>query len=1335
MISNLNWGTIASPDTFQALVGMMIGFEDPGARTFERGGRDAGQDVASSDGHTVYQAKFHTSDDPAQSFADAKAELAKITKYRTISHPNEHLWREVRRWILVSPVAFNVADRLRWAEQIVPAFQRVGLEAEVWGRSDIELRLARQPQVVAHFFQGAELAFLPLADASRIVSETDAIGGAAVEMVGRGEELAVIDEFLSSPKRILLLHGPGGIGKTRFLIDGCAQVALRRNVTPLWANVRVLSSSLPFAGLVAERPTLVLVDEPDQSEQIDRLLGLLLGGQRTRDWKAIIAVRSPKDPVLQRLRRVELNQLVDERELKKLEVEPAELMASRLLAVCRFSDRPSDWRQTAAKKLAKIADWFPIWIAFAARELERSGSLEALPKTTAELADQYIREILEGNNAREQDEIEVVLRWAALLAPLNVEDATALDLIVAYGRHHLNRPAWSASDIRKGLNALVNRKVLFRRGAWDRLYELKPDVLRDRVLDCWLIEAQAQGQGLGPSTDASMLLTSVAEAALARGVTGSGLRLLSAIGGLEMTHRLAGDRIRLLDGFVTPLIESIGALPADGVRRILAGLSAIAFYRPSTLIEVSRRLRAAIIPDAAEKSLFGSRMIGRDDVLLALPWMLFEAARGATDPDDKRELLRELLYLGAEEERIGNSRQHGLPNDGKRVGSILPRIVVGGPEVLSDFGAEAEAVGRELLDELVRNPILDGRIRTALFGLIGPLLSIEREHTVPEEDYRLTIQRYLIVPGSEQWRARSELISSVRSILTQPSCPAATASVMWKLLADAHRSLLSGAGASGGSYPRVSDAVLEELTWTRNAIRDRIRDPKEIHAAREMWDWHRRFDPDAGRKRLAEECEQLIARHPVVRELGPLLDVPWDDDWLVRVDAKADQLQYRTLEDIARFVAATEEYSGDRAFDVALNVAGALGYRAYESATVQAVIDWVLTAPVVSAQFAFAANVLRHRLRKIRELQGGAVALAELQNRCAAVEGGKPRARLWQTALWRMNGPPIGNLTTDEVVALRNARADFEVAGELGTFLALIAENCWIEWPSFQVVVSSILAEMHDQRSAGLGQIIRAVDFARFQLKRVDPPSRLPPNSGQWLLDQLALLEDIDAVAATTVYHLRGLLEDEERPAADWVVSVLESRRRTTRAVDVVPTHYRLSSFARPITAESVSEKERSAIGTLLGWVAEKSIGYGIPEYICELDPAGAVVVSAVVERSAHTGVDLDKLWPLVRVVGAYSEQSKPWRDMAAIICSNVLTAKRETRISVFGGLEGRRLRSYSAAIGAVAAILYEEVSAARRSLEEETDTALREYWRWRLEAAEAELESEKQRVREDRRE
>lgn len=1329
MISNLNWGTITSPDTFQALVGMMIGFEDPGARTFDRPGPDAGQDATSSDGLTAYQAKFHASDDPAQSFADARAELVKITKYRSATNPNEPLWRNVRRWILVSPVAFNAADRLRWAEQIVPAFQAVGLEAEVWSRSDIELRLVRQPQVVAHFFHGAELAFLPLPDARRIVRDTDAIGVATVDMVGREDDLAFVEGFLSSSKRILLLHGPGGVGKTRLLIDGCAQVALKQNVTPLWANVRVLTASLPLAGLVAERPTLVLADEPDKSEQIDALLGLLLGGQRTRSWKAIISVRSPKDPVLQRLRRVELKQLVDERELKRLASEPATQMASKLLKDKKFSDGQVEGHPDTAKTLAKIADRFPIWIAFAARELMRSGSIETLPKTTAELADQYIREILEESRERERD--EVLLRWAALLAPLNVEDATALDLIVEYGRRHLNKPAWSSSDVRKGLDALVRRKVLFRRGAWDRLHELKPDVLRDRLLDCWLIEAQ--GPDLGPSTDASMLLARVVDAALARGVTGTDLRLLSAMGRLEMTHRLAGDKIGLLDSFVTPLLNNIETLPANGVKRILAGLSAIAFYRPSTLSEVSRRLRAARIPDAEEKSLFSSRLIGRDDVLLALPWLLFDAARGATDPDDKRALLRELLYLGAEEERIGTSRKQGLPNDGKRVGSILPRIVVGGPEVLSDFGVEAEAVGQEILDELARNPILDGRLRTALSALIGPLLSIEQEHAIPEEHYRITIQRYVIVPGSVQWRIRSEIIASVRRILNQHSCPPVTASALWKLLADAHRSLLSGGRAGGDEYPGLSEAVLEELTWTRNALRDRVRDPKETQAVREMWDWHRRFDPDAGRKRLAEECEELIAKHPVVRELGQFLDVPWDDDWLARVESKADELQYRTLEEITRFVAAIEEYSGDRVLEVALSVAGALGYRAHENATVLAVTNWVSTAPVESAQFRFAANVLRNRLRKLRELQGGTVALDELRQRCAAIGDGKARARLWAAALSRMSGPPVGNLTTDEVVALRNARADFEAVGELGTFLALVSENCWIDWSGFQTMVSSILAEPHAQRIARLEQIIRAIDFARIQLRRANPPSKLPTNSGRWLLDQLVSIDDIDHVAATTIYHLRELLEEDERPTADWVVSVLESRRRTIPAADVAPTHYRLSSFARPIRAESVAEAERSAIRTLLGWVAEKHIGYRIPEYVRELDPGGAVVIGAVIERV--TGTDQTKLWPLARVAGAYPEQSKPWREMASPICSRVLTANRETRISVFGALEGQRMRSFSAPVGEVAAIFYEAVSVVRKCLEEETDNSLREYWRWRLAAAEAEFEGEKQRVREERRE
>ncbi|HBK61444.1 MAG TPA: hypothetical protein DDZ84_11735 [Firmicutes bacterium] len=86
-----NWGAITDGVTFEALVARLVFFEDPKAMLFERLGRDGGQDMRSSDGTCVFQAKHHQSPSAAKAIADAKREASKIAAYRQPGHERYEL--------------------------------------------------------------------------------------------------------------------------------------------------------------------------------------------------------------------------------------------------------------------------------------------------------------------------------------------------------------------------------------------------------------------------------------------------------------------------------------------------------------------------------------------------------------------------------------------------------------------------------------------------------------------------------------------------------------------------------------------------------------------------------------------------------------------------------------------------------------------------------------------------------------------------------------------------------------------------------------------------------------------------------------------------------------------------------------------------------------------------------------------------------------------------------------------------------------------------------------------------------------------------------------------
>src|SRR5262249_44765711 len=153
----------------------------------------------------------------------------------------------------------NAASDRRWANEVVSKFKDEGIEAKLWSKEKIEALLTKFPHVAAVYFTGQNRFFLSLREAFD-QAESDAISakGLGVSLAGRGDESRRIGEFLRSTKKLICVHGPGGIGKSRFLLE-IGQTANREGLEVLWGQEATLSSSTDwFSAITPERPTLLL---------------------------------------------------------------------------------------------------------------------------------------------------------------------------------------------------------------------------------------------------------------------------------------------------------------------------------------------------------------------------------------------------------------------------------------------------------------------------------------------------------------------------------------------------------------------------------------------------------------------------------------------------------------------------------------------------------------------------------------------------------------------------------------------------------------------------------------------------------------------------------------------------------------------------------------------------------------------------------------------------------------------------------------------------------------------------------------------------------------------
>ncbi len=587
-----------------------------------------------------------------------------------------------------------------------------------------------------------------------------------------------------------------------------------------------------FDAVVPERATVLLVDEPSDEAVLQRLTEQLGGPVgRAAKWKVVVAVRSPKEPVLRFLRGARRKQRVDELQVSPLPSADAEEMCFQLLKTGKRADLPDERKRDAARQLSRRFARHPVWLTLAVQHLEEHGDLTRVPEDAVALADEYLSEIEEDQADVAPASVRTMLRWVALLGTVNRHDDTAIKLIGE------QCGISSLVDVRERLASLVRRKALAERGAWSRFVEIKPDVVRDHVLLRWLARDVGSGR-LEVSDDGKQLLTRVLDATSKGGLSPLGRAILASLARTEFILRLGEHEVCLLETFFSSLESTVPAMTASQRLTLPDVVEAIAHFHPRAATSLVRALRTNPTTDATIDGIFGPRVIRNADVVLALAWPLFSAAMGAQTANEKETVLRELCALVEAEAELSSGLPRGLPNDGKRAAALVARILEGGPQFWSEYDNTAATLGLELIGALARHAPSKGQL-ALLKALIQPLLATER-HQTWADDMSLQWRMFTIAPGGTAWEAREAVLTQLKATLESGESPSESLVQLWRVFAQA----------------REGDA-LQTLEWTHQVLTGRSPSLEELAAAREVWDWYRRYEKRLDVKAAAEKLEAV----------------------------------------------------------------------------------------------------------------------------------------------------------------------------------------------------------------------------------------------------------------------------------------------------------------------------------------------------------------------------------------------------------------------------------------------------------------------------------------------
>ena len=1368
MFDSINWGLMRDGATFQGLANALVLRARPGAQLFTRPGRDGGQDARA--GRAVYQAKFHQDRSAGRALADAREEARKIPAYMGPGHKHAPLWKGVREWVLVTNCVFNAANRQQWDREIRPLFRKTRLDADLWDVARVEDLLAKNPDVRRLYFEGRTRAFACLSEA-RLDLVGEEHGGAdfRTPFFGREAELSALSTFLRDDARpVMLLHGEGGVGKTRLAYEAaCRAIEDGRIDDALWVDQDALmGSDRWYEGIVPERRLLLVLDDPARGTVRRLAAQLRPSAARTARWKLAIVSRAPD---------AELSELED---LRSPRLRPAELRVDRIAngeaqkvagALLAEAGLPTD--EGTVDRLVRSSDRIPVWMHIAVRtagagdDLPGSGDMHAV-------ADRYLAKMggeIEGVAGAET--VMATLRAMALFQPVNVEDKGQISSLAAVAGI---RPA-QARDVLVGLS---NRQLVRRRGISKRLFEVRPDVLRDRLLVRWLLtDDRATGR---------MRVSGGGQEALGRlaGIALAAARLDVACGRLEMvSRRYSGGTVDLL----APLAASLDRPVSSAVRPeeklvLLHRALAMGRWRPAWFAGVARSLRTGPTEPSGR----------HQEIILSLAWPLFQAGAEAAESAGRAAILDELHAVAREEADLDEEARPTRANDGKRAAALIPRLVQARDRRAARTSYADEAFARALnaaRSLCAAAGMSDGEIAAA-HAMIAPFVGSHLEETYVDGN-RAVFGTRKIVRGSPDGDRRRQAIEALWEAVGADDAPAMNRKTAWLLLARAHADagrtasdwlkagsealraaieelglpqpeaedlgplwkavehasslpekvgeLVDEARLAAGQADWLRAEQLSELERIRALLKRGALGIPDALAARQLWDWHARFD--GGRPRaVALECGQRL-RDRLEREGLPafVLDA-WERDraaygQLVREEGRrVSGLEPEAIADYFRRALGFAACMHPPRESEVLRIAEQMGTVVPSSRGVSGFVAGLVgdTGPVAPARRAALRGVLGvardegevEPLRLLEEL------LARLDDSAADILMAEAYAWSWAGISLSLRPAELDIVESYmEGFSFRQPYAAFAALGRfVGTDASRVLSIAARQWDR----------QPRDRRSLALAGFVDGVSDRLIFDNKV--PVELPDAAWGQIVGMVEAVPDLDDLGDMADFHLGELAKRFSRLPFKRLVSNLDARFRLSFGEESRQSGGRFLPhgldpcdwFEGP---DPESGADRAAAADMVGWHRTRpETGCWLPSVIATLDPTGAVFPPIVAGKigSLRPGAGLsENLAGLAAQASKYEEGGGPWRAIAAPACEAAARLPQGERRRIYASLTWSGPRSWGETPGELHPRWQTAIDAARKALGTEQDDRLKAYWVWKLGVAEAELRHERERLEE----
>ena len=1328
-MTTTNWHLL-NDTAFERLVSILILHNDIEAKNYNRPGPDAGIDIKSSDGKTVYQIKYTTkSENFSQIINVAKKELEKIKEYRDPNHNNFQYWDKVEKWCLITNASYNPSDESKWKEQIETPFKAdTGLKATFIDGVYLETMLLDFPSLKKEYFEGENRAFLSLPEAIQSKTESDPIfdKGFQQQFQGRDQELSEFSNFIKSDKKLIVIHGSGGIGKTRFAIEAAKQTNKEEKYSIFWANTTTMESSTNWFHLITSgKKTLLIIDEPTEKRTIEILLEQI-SSPMVSNLKFAIITRSAKDHILKPFK-YNRRYINDPIKIKSLNKKIMKKLTTRLLPdnLKPKEDYPNSF-DDLIKLISKVSDGFPIWAVIACELLEKNKNLNGLQNAHG-LAEKYLTEMLDSHiKQNSYKKFYQFLKAFAILQPINTE-SYLFDL-------QLLLNDFKNSEIEGFLNILKKAKIVGNRG---RFLEIKPDVIRDYIILTLIGENQEESSewvekilNMKGTIKKTSSLKQLARIAYEQKNQGKSKTFLDATWNtfirkakeysLKKLKSLTDDD-RKYDTSVLELAESISF---SNLPKFIKFIQTIQ-NNPKESEEVNQAWD--------EKT-----PLHHKDIVLKLPRMLFKAGIYAQNEEEVNSVFKEFLSLA--EKECSLVQNDSLPFNRLKSVQFIEKLML-----KEQYSPYVNIVSDWIIKHLNK---FDTR-NEAQIEVIKSLTEscfFDLEKTIYNyNDNIVTFNQFSVNPSSKNNICKNKIFKTIWVMLYSNKLCTKKRKILWIMLQDYQRKLnFIIKKVSEKDKTEFNKELKDNLNNIKTYLTKNQIDTSEFQDIKSIWKWHLKYDKRNDFKKLAETCEKLILEQS---------DLTSDFVSLFKNDSfKSSQKKLKeyakkldSKDKIYFFVEDYFNFSENNR--IPQEVARILGKNKDLSDYVSQYIQEIIKNNKNDHHFKFVCKIISSQSSFLRENNKEILFdfLMDYWNQF--------QIEMKKEFFYIIYHPAPGlmwNVRKEDIQFVFNILNQLQKEFFDERFLHAISyfsgNVLFLDFNQSKKITEFVfnatnLKNKHIVFTAYVeGATDRYFGYPDYEMAFSDqPPFKPKKEMFPWLM---SLLEYIPSINFNKTHlGVEGL--EEIKDSLKGKLSVVDFFELLKKRLDLLNNNddslwkniFLDNNFLKiidPIKKEDVASKEiKTTLNKLLDFNDSNNLlYYNLPSIVNQIDPEGFFIPTLIVERITKKQFLCKKLedtapeYEWTRYARHYSINSNPWRIIAKKACDIACNTNiKKEKESIFISLLENKPQVFSSSPGQVPSHFYNKVKKTELDFSKESDPNIKEFMKWRHKYAKKVLE------------